>query len=1269
MGLKIGFRKKAICLGLALHLVLTAVPWQNSLNVKAAVSDQEEKVTLESVREEAKASYESDEKMGFDMDLDQTFTGSGLDYSSDAQDRQYMQVFNNLKDSKDDQTVIIRFKTTKQDGILFGVGTDAANSGKNMIFGLQNGSLRAVIRNIKDATKESDGSLKGNFNTGSLADGKYHTAAISFLPSMGAQAGNVRFVVDGGPDIYISSWGNSHIAGFNQNQDAYNKFQIAAGDYAGELLGAQTAFDGEIDFLTVINKAYSVSDLQNITRGDKNLTNFSYMWTAGTCHTWLFTGGAEGVASFATGGTTRNWVGLFEDTMRNNGSFVERGRFVFNTAKRNADVRQILDEYDVRIAPFGTYVVGIMIGEADYRKGQSGIEDFKTNLQALLDKVADDGKLPLVLTPYPSAKEEDASKVSDYTNAILEVAQDRIKVVNLSGMSRDYIQENGSLTAAGHQVIANQLKAAVGTNSSTNYSFGGLTDGSYIVAKQTDDGSLAQVKNVKANKKGIIVKVADELQDADAQASVRLEYTLTDSSGTEISETVSDGASEFEAAGLIEGETYILRVYDVSRGNVKESYQPVKILIGEGNKGVNLDYEDANVSVNEKIQSLLKREEPATYLFMGDSITHGITTDGYDNVPQMFAKYLDEIGRTDDIVINTGVSNATIATTLDQIEPRLMRYNPDVVMIMLGTNDVSYNGQNVVTNGNAESKGITVEEYKDRYKTLVRKIHENNAESSVVLRIPCEMLVDNAHEGYEEKFLAIYDVAKEMREEISGLNIAVVNHMQEWRDYSNHVRNDNIARTGEYCWLKDNVHPNGRGNLSMFQQIIKELGLYVNTSELANYQYAVNDWTGSSEMGVSVVQRKNRVSLPMGQLSEYERGLQEATLTLTADGRTISKTADYSADKEIVIAGVDPQKEYTVLVTGKDAQDSKEISFQAEIEVNEDPALTESEQAEYDMCLSDAKVEDESLYPADVLAAYKKKLADIEAKYEGKLTLQNLERALSEIRDARNNFEQDVKTAELRAKRDLADALANSEQTYQAQKEKYNTLQSWNAYQAAYENAKAADEDTHVDILRSLLKELTQAEQKLKEEKEKLEQLIPPPQKPETGQKIEEGKVYEADNYSYKVISLSKKTVEIAGLAKNRTLKKIIVDDVVSLNGESYKIVSIGKEAFLNNKRITGVTIGKNVQFIRDRAFSGCSGLKSVTINSKKLKEIGSKAFYNCKKLTKIVIKSTSLKKAGKNAFKGTAKKLQIKVPKTKLKKYGEILSKKGQNKKAKIIK
>lgn len=98
----------------------------------------------------------------------------------------------------------------------------------------------------------------------------------------------------------------------------------------------------------------------------------------------------------------------------------------------------------------------------------------------------------------------------------------------------------------------------------------------------------------------------------------------------------------------------------------------------------------------------------------------------------------------------------------------------------------------------------------------------------------------------KEKFAAIHEVATEMKQEISGLNIVVVDHRQEWLDYKANVRNDNIAKGTTYGWLVDNVHPNGRGNMSMFQQIIKELGLYVPTSEMANYEYALDAWTGTS---------------------------------------------------------------------------------------------------------------------------------------------------------------------------------------------------------------------------------------------------------------------------------------------------------------------------------------------------------------------------------------------------------------------------------------
>ena len=77
--------------------------------------------------------------------------------------------------------------------------------------------------------------------------------------------------------------------------------------------------------------------------------SFSDMWAPGSCNTWLFCGGTEGVADFAASGTTRNWVGMFEDTLRLYGTYVERGRFVFNTSKRGADIAYILEHYDTMI--------------------------------------------------------------------------------------------------------------------------------------------------------------------------------------------------------------------------------------------------------------------------------------------------------------------------------------------------------------------------------------------------------------------------------------------------------------------------------------------------------------------------------------------------------------------------------------------------------------------------------------------------------------------------------------------------------------------------------------------------------------------------------------------------------------------------------------------------------------------------------------------------------------------------------------------------------
>ena len=47
------------------------------------------------------------------------------------------------------------------------------------------------------------------------------------------------------------------------------------------------------------------------------------------------------------------------------------------------------------------------------------------------------------------------------------------------------------------------------------------------------------------------------------------------------------------------------------------------------------------------------------------------------------------------------------------------------------------------------------------------------------------------------------------------------------------------------------------------------------------------------------------------------------------------------------------------------------------------------------------------------------------------------------------------------------------------------------------------------------------------------------------------------------------------------------------------------------NKKLTSVTVGKNVVQIGDEAFYGCKKLKKIKIQSEQLDYIGSDAFYN----------------------------------------------------------
>lgn len=134
---------------------------------------------------------------------------------------------------------------------------------------------------------------------------------------------------------------------------------------------------------------------------------------------------------------------------------------------------------------------------------------------------------------------------------------------------------------------------------------------------------------------------------------------------------------------------------------------------------------------------------------------------------------------------------------------------------------------------------------------------------------------------------------------------------------------------------------------------------------------------------------------------------------------------------------------------------------------------------------------------------------------------------------------------------------------------------------------------------------------------------------------------------TYKVTGAKVKNPTVTYVKPKKNVKKGSIPATITVKGVKYQVTAVSKDAFKNNKKVTQVTIDKNV------------------------KNIGKNAFYGCKNLKKVIIKTTKLTKktVGKNAFKGIHKKATIKVPKKKLDAYKKILKDAGISKSVKVVK
>jgi acyl-CoA thioesterase I len=206
-----------------------------------------------------------------------------------------------------------------------------------------------------------------------------------------------------------------------------------------------------------------------------------------------------------------------------------------------------------------------------------------------------------------------------------------------------------------------------------------------------------------------------------------------------------------------------------------------------------------HVPDDRTVRRRLEGPAAVTWVFVGDSITHGSAhTNGRRSFVEQFAERTrGELERVGDVVINTGISGDHTEDVLAGFADRVGRFDPDVVVTMLGTNDS--------VQGPSGRAGFA-----HRLAEIVRRVRHLGAVP--VLQTPPPVDVSAAPERAD--LPAYVDRVRTVAREHA---VMLVDHNARWLAAGD--------GTAPGRWLDDPIHPNGRGHLEMARTIFDRLGI------------------------------------------------------------------------------------------------------------------------------------------------------------------------------------------------------------------------------------------------------------------------------------------------------------------------------------------------------------------------------------------------------------------------------------------------------------
>lgn len=611
-----------------------------------------------------------------------------------------------------------------------------------------------------------------------------------------------------------------------------------------------------------------------------------------------------------------------------------RQRYTINTGKAGQTLKDVVDNYQTLVTDYSPKAAAYLVGKEDYQAGEAGIASFQDSLRQFINLslgLKENGK-GFAVIQKPFAVKDDAvnATIMLYCKAVDEVVKeyedeseklDRIVVVdhfaqtNQDDFKNNKLKDGQTLNAAGHFEIGKQFSAAT-IKTTDSYPGNGVTLN--LKEEEQPDVYLNVLPVVTAENAGLHVQIPET-----NETSWRYELSIGDKKIT----GSADG-NTFTITGAESGKEYLFKCIS-SDGTTQ--LQTVTGKTEAGNVGI--AYGQTLDEKQKALSEKLKEKDKMTWLFMGDSITHAaLWTKGYDGIAQTFEKYLkDEMGRASDTVINTAVSGATTTSTLNNIEQRLEKYTPDVVSIMLGTND-------------AATGGLTADIYKKNLETIIEKIRNKNKDAVIILRTPTPMWNTGSREANIPQYIA------KMKQVADEQNLIYIDQYTELQKAFN-----------DYGWLKkdtvlfgNNLHPGANGHLLMTRHFLKGCGLWKEDSAIANlfYEMPINEKT--SEITPEVIKTPNRIGVSLEKLKEDSKsqiGAVHLKAVSKASGQTYETDAE-AGEKLIVLKNLPENQKYEVEVSAWLKDRAEKTVFQKqEIELNN--TLEEA----FDICLSDEKVE------------------------------------------------------------------------------------------------------------------------------------------------------------------------------------------------------------------------------------------------------------------------------------------------------------------------